>query len=523
MALSYAGKRGFNSSLDALYAEILLNIGELYNRRDDVIQDSALYFLLEAEKNVKYLNPVYKVELYNLIGDFFSDKKEPQLALPYYKKAYALSGDASGESWNIVMNNLALGFIRVKELDSALYYLTLYEKEIARTQDAHQYLTYYDTRARYEAAKGDSCSVGVIGNRYKALTYAVKLKDMEMTEAFLIDLLKCIRYKPQGNKVISGIALSVLGYCSDFYEQLRMKEKLSSYATFLEGYAYLEFTYGNKERSVQLYKELVEVLNRMNNEDYLKGVDEAVIKYKSELKDKEISLLREQERTAIFRNRLIIGGLTLLFIISVLVFVLYRQENRNRRVLNERNHKVEQLLREVHHRVKNNLQIVSSFINIQFDRIRDKEASQTLRDASARIVALARLHQLLYRQSDFSKIQLKEYIQELGTATVETLDEKVKIRFDMEEQQVDIDQAIQVGLAVTELITNAIKHAFANGTKGSIFVSLHHTGDACRLTIQDDGIGLPDDMQPDNLQSIGMRLIKDIAERQLNGTFSCYN
>jgi two-component sensor histidine kinase len=135
---------------------------------------------------------------------------------------------------------------------------------------------------------------------------------------------------------------------------------------------------------------------------------------------------------------------------------------------------------------------------------------------------LAGLHQSLYRQGDLAKIHISEYIEELCRTLGSGINKDVRINCDLDELQLDIDQAIPIGLAVNELITNALKHAFSHKEHGQIDVTLKHK-DKWQLLVKDNGNGLPQNMNPDELQSIGIRLVQDIAERQLNGTFSYYN
>jgi two-component sensor histidine kinase len=319
------------------------------------------------------------------------------------------------------------------------------------------------------------------------------------------------------------IAQSLLSYCNTYYEMNKAQDDAKYHsADFLNSYAKLESIFGDKAKANEIYEKLVTHLAQIAQEDYVKGLGDAVVKYKADLKDAEITLLSEREQANTVRIILIVIGLFLVLCVAVVIYVLYRREHNTRQMLDERNHKVEQLLREVHHRVKNNLQIVSSFINIQLDKVYDPEARSALEDTSTRIMALAGLHQSLYRQNDLSRIQLNQYIEELCKVLGSGINQDIEISCDLEDLQLNIDQAIPIGLAVNELITNALKHAFAQKQHGRIDVELKHK-EKWQLVVKDNGNGLPENMDPGNLQSIGIRLVQDIAERQLNGKFSFYN
>ncbi|MES2690304.1 MAG: sensor histidine kinase, partial [Bacteroidota bacterium] len=318
------------------------------------------------------------------------------------------------------------------------------------------------------------------------------------------------------------LSAAVLSYCREFYVSLKEEEKLHNYARFLALYAKMEARFGSKEKALELFGEYQATVNRMWNEDYLGDMQSALVKYKTDLKDQEIVLLNEKEQQARTRSIFIGIALALMAIVLVLIYVLYKRETRTKKKLDERNHKVEQLLREVHHRVKNNLQIVSSFINIQLDKVHDDVSEMALKDTSTRIMALAGLHHSLYRQDDLSRIQLKEYLGELCDTLNTSLNTNVRINYDLDELNLDIDQAIPIGLAVNELITNALKHAFTGNGNGQIDVLLKRK-DKWELVVKDNGKGLPADLDPDQMESIGMRLVQDLAVRQLKGSLSYYN
>jgi two-component system, sensor histidine kinase PdtaS len=503
------------------YVELLYKIGYEYSLRDDALRDSALYYLLEAEKDIDQLtNPVSRMNLENMIGDFFIGNEEYKVALPYLRKAYSYSRNMEG--YNMITHNLAICFIQLKQLDSAKYYLELTRQGIEKSQDDYESMLYYHATAQYELTSGDSCSVNVLKNFDRALSYAVKIEETRLAVTIIGSSIPCLLKNSKQSTAINQLASSMLNYCSFFYEPLKKENKLFEYAGFLKEYAALETQYGNKTKALQLYNELTDILFRINREQYTKGLGEAVVKYKSELKDAEIKLLNEREKASATRTILIVVGLIAVLMVAILIFILYQREHKSKQLLDERNHKVEQLLREVHHRVKNNLQIVSSFINIQLNKVTQKEARQALSDTSTRIIALAGLHQSLYRQDNLSRIQLDQYIKDLCHTLESTVDKNIRIDCDLEDLQLNIDQAIPIGLAINELITNALKYAFVDKQEGQINISLQKK-DKWQLIVKDNGTGLPEDLHPDHLKSIGIRLVQDITRRQLNGTFSFYN
>lgn len=506
------------------YPEILSHIGYVYADHDGSIRDSALYYFNEAEKyEQNYSLDIYRQDLHNVKGSFLFSKTEYAMALASFQKAMSYYKEDSRRS-NIVVNNIALCYIRLNKPDSAAVYIARLEKNMkADGGSDYEKLLYHQTKSLYfGVVRKDSCNIDAMKETLQSLLYAERIGDTRIGVEQLFQLLTCVTqtdWKDAGQK---QIAIATLDYCKRFHPLLKKEEKLFNYSRFLGQYALLESRYGSKEAAITLFTEYETTVNKVWEEDYLKGMNDAVVKYKADLKDSEISLLSEKQEAASTRTLFITLALILVTLVMILLYVLYRRKEKSKKQLDDRNHKVEQLLREVHHRVKNNLQIVSSFINIQLDKVQDDDAAEALKDTSTRIMALAGLHQSLYRQEDLSRIQLKEYIEDLCNSIGATMGGNVNISHDVENLNLDIDQAIPVGLAVNELITNALKHAFTGRQEGHIHVSLHH-GKQWELVVQDNGKGLPHDLDPNRLQSIGIRLVQDLAERQLRGVFSFYN
>jgi len=179
----------------------------------------------------------------------------------------------------------------------------------------------------------------------------------------------------------------------------------------------------------------------------------------------------------------------------------------------------ELLMQEVHHRVKNNLQIVASLLNLQASRIRQPEARTEFQSARDRVRALATLHRHLYGHGELHTINMRAFLNELCVQLFQSFHEEVGARIDLvidaSELQMSSDQAVPIALLVTETVSNALKFAFPEGRGGAIRVALAAEDGTARLVIADDGIGLPaeDDATPAR-EGIGRELIRGFA-RQL--------
>jgi two-component sensor histidine kinase len=180
----------------------------------------------------------------------------------------------------------------------------------------------------------------------------------------------------------------------------------------------------------------------------------------------------------------------------------------------------ELLLSEVHHRVKNNLQIISSLLNLRFRKVKDAETRAAFEDSQARIRSIALIHERLYRSQDFARVDFAAYVSDLTRSLFRSLSvdpNQVRLRMEIASLALPLDTATPLGLMVNELITNSLKHAFPNGRPGEIVISLQ--ADEARnlvLTYGDDGVGLPSDFALEKSPGLGMQLISLLAG-QVNG------
>jgi PAS domain S-box-containing protein len=178
----------------------------------------------------------------------------------------------------------------------------------------------------------------------------------------------------------------------------------------------------------------------------------------------------------------------------------------------------EVLLKEIHHRVKNNMQIVSSLLSLQAREVTDPAVLELLAQSRARILSMALVHEDLYQTGNLAQVDFKRYLGRLservrsGSAGGDT----VRLELELEELALPVDQAIPMGLLANELLTNAFKHAFADGRPGLLRVLLSQEGGMVRMEVRDDGPGLPPDFDPQNGKTLGMQLVWGLAE-QLRG------
>jgi len=179
------------------------------------------------------------------------------------------------------------------------------------------------------------------------------------------------------------------------------------------------------------------------------------------------------------------------------------------------------LLKEIHHRVKNNLQIISSLLNIHINTTKNKNEIKVFKDSQSRIKSMALVHERLYAEGDLAKISAKGYITELGHQLLFAYDssKNVNIKMEVEDIKLDIDIFIPLGLILNELLTNSLEHAFPSDRKGIISIFLKVKNKNVSLDFIDDGIGLPENFSPENSDSLGLELVETLAH-QIEGNFT---
>jgi PAS domain S-box-containing protein len=181
----------------------------------------------------------------------------------------------------------------------------------------------------------------------------------------------------------------------------------------------------------------------------------------------------------------------------------------------------EVLLREIHHRVKNNMQVIISLLRLQSDKIGDKRYVDMLKESQSRIKSMALIHEKLYQTKDFANIDFHEYIKDLANSLFVSNavnPDKIALNLEIKDISLGLDYAIPCGLIINELVLNSLKHAFPNEREGEIRIALLRTGeDEVELTVSDNGIGIPEKLDLETTESLGLSLVKILVEHQLGG------
>jgi two-component sensor histidine kinase len=183
------------------------------------------------------------------------------------------------------------------------------------------------------------------------------------------------------------------------------------------------------------------------------------------------------------------------------------------------NEEKEVLLKEIHHRVKNNLQIISSLLRLKDKHSGDERGEEILRDSQDRIRAMAAVHSLLYKSKNFAEINFGDYIREMAGQLFRSYNARpqtISLLIHAEDVRLSIDTAIPCGLILNELVSNALKHAFPGGREGEIRVEMSRDQNSVRIVFADNGVGFPEGVDFRNTETLGLQLVHMLVA-QLGG------
>jgi two-component sensor histidine kinase len=439
---------------------------------DRVIQDQTKSLDIAGKIANKNLATYFKAMSHLLIGETYIEKKNYNLAkhylsLAFNNKEYILDSHAEAEL------SCTIGDVHYhqNQNDSAIYYFS-------------------------KSAQLHKKNKSLINLRLAYLGLGKTYFQMKKYNSAKLYLLKA------GNTEILDVDIKILSEVSELLSKIYSMEN-----DYKRAYKYHQIF---KEASDELF-----------NNEKIKNITRLELEYDLINKQREFEHIRKQEaitfNAKLKQNRMSRNFAAAGFLLSLLIAIF---AYRNYKIKQKANNEKETLLREIHHRVKNNLQIISSMLSLQSNYIIDKNVLNAINESQGRVKSMALIHQMLYQNDKFSSIDIKEYIVQLCNAISSTFTlngKKVNINYDIDNIMMDIDTAVPLGLIINELVTNSFKYAFKNKNDGMIVVSFkkEQTGNYC-LKIADNGIGFNKDKLLGNKKSFGLSMV-NILTRQLKG------
>jgi two-component system, sensor histidine kinase PdtaS len=305
------------------------------------------------------------------------------------------------------------------------------------------------------------------------------------------------------------------GYIEDFKEDFLYQEVILQ--SYLYGVEYLNILknplvlLSNKAPRLQLDRDINKEWTNVHNGNIEEGSERmaiiqthlAIPEKDAIVKPKEAKPGQQQNLQLLF---IVFSGFLIIFLI--IVYRLFLKQKKYIRILENLNREKEFLLKEIHHRVKNNLEIISSLLSLQTEHIADPGLLDIMVESQNRVQSMTMIHQKLYLGDNIAAIEMGNYFDNLGNYILNTFGAtgRVKIFIDMNPLELDIDRAIPIGLIVNELFTNSMKYAFPANQAGEIHIVLVEKGDCLQLTFADNGIGI--DPKPRKVSSgFGSQLI----------------
>lgn len=334
------------------------------------------------------------------------------------------------------------------------------------------------------------------------------------------DLRQAKRYLLQGLEIREA---TVSSGRLEFVSRLRSIAK--SQGNLREALAYAE-----------MEQALRDSLLRLEN---IKAVHDLEVQYETEKKEQTITLLSAQNEVQELKLRsarrsalIALLAVALLIMVAGASYYGFRNKRSMNRKLEEKNQIIskalgdkELLLKEIHHRVKNNLQVISSLLYLQSEYIEDSTALKALQDGRNRVRSMALIHKNLYQENRLTGIDMQEYLQTLTTSLITSYNvatSRVHVRLDVEPITLDVDTVIPLALIVNELVSNSLQHAFNGQEDGRIDVELAHRGERLVLKVADNGRGVLPDFDIEQTQSFGFELVRLFAEK-LMATIDLYH
>lgn len=477
-----------------------------------------------------------QIEIYLILGRMFAAKKEFPSAYAAYNEALKLEDDRFPElllSINLGISNAK--FLEEKADESEIYLNKCLQIIHSNNfKDSAMYLAkiYTNLGNIKSTISNDLAALDFYKKSFGYYTVVGDKFGISLT-SFNIGDVYC--YNDQYDS-----ALKYFNITQQMGEELRNFEEL--YYAYL-GYTEVYERKGDFAKAFEFQQIKFAYKDSLQSQKYDKSVVELEKKYDSEKKATELATAEEQLLAAKRekdQNQQIIWllavGSGLFVVLSIALLFFYRRASKANQVIKLQSDSIQEynksidkalkqkeiLLKEVHHRVKNNLQLIASLLNLQLNKIDSEEARKALEESKSRVLAIALMHKGLYQDENFGTVNVKDYLDELiENQKVLSYSSQKRISFEVsiEEIKFTIDQAVPTGLIISELISNSLKHAFEFESRPVVSLTLKKVENQIFIHYSDNGSGLPENFVIEEQDSLGFVVISALTE-QLGGTLT---
>ncbi|ALM50464.1 hypothetical protein AMR72_17160 [Flavobacterium psychrophilum] len=478
-------------------------------------------------------NSVLTAEIYNYVAITYNQLRDIKRSNEYFQKAYGISSRFKERELNtMILTNIIQTFIHLNKNKEAIFYLKKLEKEIDEMDESSRTLLIA-----------------------RALRVYTEVSDFKSANKYYNEAIKKVKKRESGNNLNVILYPAIISYQikSSQYNEARNyvahykkiseknkdKKKLQEIHLMLFRLDSIESKFLSAINEYKLHEAYKDSLF---SEEKNKQIAELQIKFETEKKDKNL-LVKEQQNTLLRKQselqksklseanllkNISFASMVLFLIIIILLLAGYRIKYKTNRILQsqkeEINHKnmtlqklvveKEWLLKEIHHRVKNNLQMVISLLKVQSHHLKDPAVIYAMRESQNRIYSMSLIHKKLYQSENPMSVNMAVYIKELVEYFESTFDMGRRIQFsvDIEAIELNTSQAVPLGLILNEAITNSIKHAFVNKKMGLISLSFKYINENyLKMSVMDNGVGISEDLNDFKFKSLGMKLIQGFS------------
>lgn len=514
------------------YGKALNNLGVTYKNAS--LEVKALEALLEALEIAEEFKDSTQIgTTLNNIGNVYKNREEYDAALKTHWRTLSIRRKLNDpQALADTHNNLGLVHRKLNHSDSARYHFAK-SIEIREPTGEKRRLSY-----AYNNLGLLFLDERILDSALKYLNYSLELKHAAPSDHRDLGIAYV-------NLAETYLAQGQSEMASNYLEKTRLE---------IEGKGYIEIEiarlevlarvfaqknqYADAYNYILIHNQLKDSLNRINTSRNLRDVQSS---FELEKSQNEITRLEQEQRlkelelqnAELARNTLLMALLAII-IIAVMLLLRSRSIQQLNKNLQEANatlqatrvskEEKETLLKEIHHRVKNNLQIITSLLRLQSENIKDPEVLAQFNESQNRIRSMALVHEELYRSDDFTNINMQAYFTKLCNDLIQNyaVGKDIKVEIRTEVDRMGVNTLIPLGLMVNEMITNALKHAF-EGSSGNMAIALRSLGEKqYELIVSDDGKGFPPELQHHELHSLGVELIHTLAE-QLDGSVKMDN
>ncbi len=541
--------------------DVFLTTGVLYSKKSDYVR--AIHYYEKAEAVYTALGARRKLLfIYNNIASTYLGKGNGYRALDYLQKTLRLSEAFEFKPGvSSSLGNIAMIYLMLEDYQQALEYSERSKAINLEVGDSAQLGRIYSNQGvalqhlgRTDEAMeklqeslsirqqiGDRTGIGSshlkLGSLYRKIGQYVPAEQHFKVSLSIWQEIGDQKSIAENYQEMGFLALarnqyrSAAKYCREGYEMAREENYAEELEETCNCLTKAYEAMGNYEMALKFHKNYTTARDSIMSRKKIQELTKMEMQYAFQSEKERIQLENEKEEmrleAQIARQRLIrnvsLMGLVAGLLLIALLWRGYRQKRASNRLLSSQKNSIQEaledretLLREIHHRVKNNLQVISSLLSLQSRTTKDQTVLSAISEGRTRVEAMALIHQNLYQEDNLVGVDLPHYIEKLSGNLLTTyqIDSKnINITQDITPLTIDVDTVVPLALIINELISNSLKYAFNNRKKGRIHILINRKAADLLVSVRDDGIGLPADFQIDQSHSLGFKLVRSFVAK----------